>query len=88
MKKTFLFALALVVLAFAGAVMADDDAAAKDLFEDRCSLCHSSENATDMTDTPEGWREIVTRMRDENGCQLNDEEFETIIKYLSTHYGR
>ncbi len=64
------------------------DEAAKALFESKCSLCHSLENATDITDTPEGWRNTITRMREENGCEITAEDTETIINYLSKFYGR
>jgi len=94
MKKTILVLMALMVLGVTGIFMApghasgSTDADAKALFEEKCSICHSTENATDITDTPEGWRSTLTRMRDENGCPLNPEEFETIISYLSRNYGR
>ena len=69
-------------------VSAAGDMEAKALFESKCSMCHSLENATDITDTPEGWKSTVTRMRDENGCPITDQEFETIINYLAKTYGR
>jgi mono/diheme cytochrome c family protein len=70
------------------AYSADADEKAKELFEDKCSLCHTADYATDIKGTPDEWREIVIRMKDDNGADMTDEEAETIIKYLSTHYGK
>ena len=89
MKSTVLLVAVFVMMVTLPAlVSAVGDDEAKALFESTCSLCHSLENATDITDTPEGWLSTVTRMRDENGCPITDQEAETIINYLAKSYGR
>ena len=89
MKKTLLLVSVLVLMvalpAFVSAVSDDE---AKALFEQKCNICHSATNATDLKETPDGWREIVLRMKNDNGCDLSDVQTETIISYLIKHYGR
>ncbi|MCK4910928.1 MAG: hypothetical protein KAR83_04775 [Thermodesulfovibrionales bacterium] len=89
MRKTLLLAAVFVLMvslpAFVSAVSDDE---AKALFEAKCNLCHSATNATDMRETPDGWRAIVLRMKNDNGCDLSDAQVETITNYLSRHYGR
>jgi cytochrome c5 len=89
MKKRLVFTIVAVAMVFTGigVVTAADDPAAKALFEDSCSICHTTEYATDLADTEAGWRDTVTRMIEENGVDLSKEDAETIIKYLATNYG-
>ena len=91
MKRTVLLLTVFVMMVTLPALVSaagGDEAAAKALFESTCSLCHSLENATDITDTPEGWRSTVTRMKEQNGCEITKEDTETIINYLVKFYGR
>ena len=87
--KAFELAAAFVFLAaiFVGPA-AGAGGEAKALFYEKCEYCHSADAATGINDTSEGWRETVTRMREDNGAPLSAEEAETIIKYLSENYGR
>ncbi len=89
MKRTVLLVAVFVLMVTLPAlVSAVGDDEAKALFETKCNICHSSTNATDITDTPEGWLSTVTRMRDENGCPITMQESEIIINYLAKFYGR
>jgi nitrate/TMAO reductase-like tetraheme cytochrome c subunit len=64
------------------------DDKAKALFNEECGICHALEYATDMRDTPEGWRSTVVRMIEDNGADLNEEKTEAIINYLNKFYGK
>ena len=89
MKRTVLkLAVFVMMVTLPALVSAVGDDEAKALFESKCSLCHSLENATDITDTPEGWLSTVTRMREQNGCPITIQESETFINYLAKSYGR
>ncbi|KKK86337.1 hypothetical protein LCGC14_2764240 [marine sediment metagenome] len=89
MKRTVLLVAVFVLMVTLPAlVSAAGDDEAKALFESKCSLCHSLENATDITDTPEGWLSTVTRMREQNGCDITRQESDIIINYLAKFYGR
>jgi mono/diheme cytochrome c family protein len=84
---TTILVLACFVLAYANADTEADEKA-KALFEEKCDLCHGADYSTDIKNTEEEWRVVVVRMREDNGADMTDEEAETIIKYLSTHYGK
>ncbi len=89
MKRTvLLLAVFVLMVTLPSWVSAAGDDEAKALFESTCSLCHSLENATDITDTREGWLSTVTRMKEENGCEITKEESDIIIDYLAKFYGR
>ncbi len=61
---------------------------AKSLFEEKCSICHSSERPKSKRKTYDEWEATVTRMKDVNGCPITDEEAKIIIDYLAKHYGK
>ena len=90
MKRTVLLVAVFVLMVTLPALVSavSDDEAAKALFESKCSQCHSLENATDKTDTPKGWLSTVTRMREQNGCDITRQESDIIIDYLAKFYGR
>ncbi len=89
MRKTLLLvAVSVLMIALPALVSAVSDDEAKALFDEKCTICHSSTNATDLRETPDGWREHVMRMKNDNGCDITDTQAETIINYLIRHYGR
>ncbi len=89
MRKTLLQLSVLVFMVFLPLIVsAVSDDEAKALFESKCSQCHSLENATDITDTLEGWRSTVIRMKEQNGCDITSQESDTIINFLTKFYGR
>lgn len=59
----------------------DPDATA--LFESKCSACHSVNRPLGKTKDRAGWTATVTRMQKVNGCEITDEEAQTIIDYLA-----
>ncbi|MBI4844719.1 MAG: photosystem P840 reaction-center cytochrome c-551 [Nitrospirae bacterium] len=69
---------------------ADEKAAvdAKALFEAKCSQCHSIDRPKSKKKTEAEWEKTVMRMKNQNGCDISDEEAKIIIKYLSETYGK
>jgi cytochrome c5 len=57
------------------------------LFESKCSLCHSIERPKSKKKSKEGWKTTVMRMKNKNGCPITDEEAQMIIDYLADKYG-
>ena len=88
MKKILLVSVLVLMVSFPVFVQAVSDDEAKALFEEKCNVCHSATNATELKETPQGWRDIVLRMKNDNGCDIDDSQTETIINYLIKHYGR
>ena len=66
-------------------------AAAKDrgrvLVEDICSLCHELDRIKVQEFTREEWTSEIKGMISE-GAPVTDEEFELIVDYLASNYGR
>ena len=54
----------------------------KKLFDEKCSLCHTTNRALLMPMTPESVREIVPRMQAIAGNWITDEEAHEISEYL------
>jgi cytochrome c5 len=52
-----------------------------------CTSCHTLTPVLMKTDGEGGWRHTVTRMVLQRQAQLLPAEFETVVKYLSTHLG-
>lgn len=53
----------------------------KDLFEKRCSRCHSIDK-TNKTESSEGWKTIVTKMKKKLFSGISDEDAAVITTYL------
>ena len=51
-----------------------------------CSECHALEQAVSVQGTEKDWRDVVDLMI-ERGANGSPEEFQTVIKYLSKHFG-
>lgn len=71
---------------------ADEGAAPTDLdgealVQQKCTMCHSLEQATGEDRDAAGWSAIVDRMV-KNGLVVTDEEKATIIDYLAATYGK
>jgi cytochrome c2 len=58
----------------------------KDLFSQRCSVCHEVTNATTQHHTSDEWRAVIQRMV-EHGAVADDKEQAAIIAYLAKNYG-
>lgn len=61
---------------------------AEQLFEGKCSLCHSIDRPKAKKKSKEGWESTVMRMKNKNGCPISDEEAMMIIDYLAEEYGK
>jgi mono/diheme cytochrome c family protein len=61
---------------------------AKQLFESKCSICHSIDKPKSEKMSKEEWKATVMRMKNTNGCPITDEEANTIIDYLAENYGK
>ena len=50
-----------------------------------CGGCHAPEIVLGRRDTREGWEQLVSSMVDK-GANGTDDEFNTVIDYLATHF--
>ncbi len=58
------------------------------LFETKCSQCHSLDLPRSNRSDRKGWEETVGRMRVSYGCKLTNAEAEIIVDYLTREYGK
>lgn len=58
----------------------------KDLFNNRCTICHDLDSTRKKKLSESEWREVIDNMIDQ-GAHLDEEEKEALIKYLSEEYG-
>jgi mono/diheme cytochrome c family protein len=58
----------------------------KSLFETKCNTCHSADRPKKKRKTRKGWEKTVMRMKNRNGCPIDDAQAKTIIDYLAKHY--
>jgi mono/diheme cytochrome c family protein len=61
--------------------------APKELFEIKCSMCHSLDRPASKRKSYDEWLSTVTRMRG-NGAPVTDEEAVVIAEYLAATYGK
>lgn len=66
----------------------DQDQQSAQVFATVCSRCHPLERVTVMRRTRSQWEEVITTMITTRGAQISDEDFDTILTYLSRQYGR
>ena len=71
----------------AAEVPAVEDEAAKALLDTRCTKCHPF-GKIEAYAGDESWPEIVTRMIDLRGAEIDPADKETIIGYLEKTYGQ
>lgn len=78
--------LALLV-AFAGIASAQGlpDNEGRALYERVCGACHGADIVIGMSNSQEGWSELVDAMKD-RGAEMNDAERTTIIGYLVRNF--
>ena len=50
-----------------------------------CSQCHAAETVASVRHTPEGWRDVISKMV-AAGAEGTEQEFETVARYLSTQF--
>jgi len=83
--------LATVLTAFlpAASVQAQDlpDGVGKNLVMTVCTQCHELTRITSKKRTKEEWNDTVDKMAT-RGARASDEEFETIVTYLTKYFGK
>jgi cytochrome c5 len=83
--------LATILTAFllAATVQAQDlpDGAGKDLVMKVCTVCHEATLITNKKKTKSEWNDTVDKMA-ARGAKASDEEFETIVTYLTRYFGK
>jgi mono/diheme cytochrome c family protein len=61
----------------------------QEIVQNECNICHSLDYI--RMNSPflnaDGWKAEITKMRTGYGAPIDDADAETILKYLSTHYG-
>jgi cytochrome c5 len=80
---TMLSSLALLGLVAGGAVAANDEQAAKVLFETKCSVCHDINRPLGKKKDRAGWERTVKRMQGKRADLISDAEVEIIVNYLA-----
>ena len=63
------------------------DGEGKDLVENVCASCHDLDTAVDTKRTETEWKKVVDTMKS-RGAEATDEEFATIVKYLTKNFGK
>ena len=61
------------------------DAPGKDITVKVCATCHAAETVASVRHTPEGWRDVITKMV-AAGAEGTEQELETVFQYLSTQF--
>jgi mono/diheme cytochrome c family protein len=61
---------------------------AKALFEQKCSVCHTTERATTRTETREGWTSLVKKMQAKSPGAISDDDVAKIVDYLAAEHGK
>ena len=83
--------LATILTAFllGASVQAQDlpDGDGKDLVMNVCTVCHDATRIISRKQTKEEWNATVDKMA-VRGARASDEEFETIVNYLTKHFGK
>ena len=79
----------LIAFFLAASVQAQDlpDGAGKDLVMNVCTVCHELTRITSKKKTKEEWNDTVDKMA-ARGAKASDEEFETIVNYLTKYFGK
>ena len=63
------------------------DGEGRDIVEYVCSQCHDLLHVTNAKKTTEQWRYVVTSMLNQ-GAPLEEYEVDTVVRYLSKHFGQ
>ena len=63
------------------------EGAGKDLVVKVCTQCHDADRIVTRKQTKEEWNGTVDKMA-VRGARASDEEFETIVAYLTKYFGK
>ncbi len=92
--REFFPATVVIVLLVAGSgstgatIAAQDvlpDAPGRDITVKVCASCHAAETVASVRHSPEGWRDVIAKMV-AAGAEGTEQEFETVLQYLSTQF--
>jgi competence ComEA-like helix-hairpin-helix protein len=61
------------------------DAPGRDITVKLCATCHAAETVASVRHPPEGWRDVIAKMV-AAGAEGTEQEFETVLQYLSTQF--
>jgi len=53
-----------------------------------CGKCHTVEKFATERKTKDEWDEIINKMSDEEGLEITEPEYDTVIAYLSKYLGK
>lgn len=81
------FGICLFLFAAVGAAQTPDLAHSREVFNKVCGTCHTPESAVSMRRTRTEWQEEIARMI-ANGAKGTDDEFATVLDYLTSQFGR
>lgn len=76
-------ASAVFMVSIAIPALAEDDAAAKALFESKCSVCHGADRPLSKNKDKAEWEATVKRMQAKKPGNFNDDEAKKIADYLT-----
>lgn len=65
-----------------------DEARSQQTFTTVCGRCHPIERVTVNRRSRSQWEETITTMITARGAQISDEDFDTVLTYLTRVYGR
>lgn len=65
----------------------EDKTDVSQLFESKCSICHSIDRPKSKKKSKQNWESTVMRMKNKNGCPITDDEAKIIIDFLAEKYG-
>ena len=60
----------------------------KEIFEAKCSICHSTDRPLGKTKSQSGWDKTVTRMRGKKADWISGDEAKAIADYLTEIRGK
>ena len=58
------------------------------VFANVCGKCHPKERVVVLRRTRSQWEEVITTMITVRNAQISDEDFETVLGYLTRQHGR
>src|SRR6266581_4781969 len=89
MVKPERLATILTTFLLTASVQAQDlpDGVGKALVMNVCTVCHEVTRITSKKKTKEEWNDTVDKMA-ARGAKASDEEFETIVTYLTKYFGK
>lgn len=62
------------------------DGPGKEIVQKSCISCHSIETVTKNRNTADGWADVISQMIG-RGANISDDDAETVVEYLATHFG-